>query len=107
MLIYVVKLNGIYDILSSLCMLSYLNIPYMSYAHTEMLYCKYPILYRYYAYWIITYGCMRLINDVNIIRISYIIEAICTANELFYKKAIHPIKAIYVISVCCIISVLV
>jgi hypothetical protein len=56
-----------------------------------------PIFERYYAYWILTYGSMRLTTaDTMFIRISYFIEAGCMTNELFTND-IDPEKALFVI----------
>ena len=99
---YFVKINGIYDLLSSLCMLQYLHIPYINVAHMNMIYDHSPILHRYYAYWIFTYGCMRLLDNLDITRMSYIIEAAFTLNELLHsfinkKRDINFIGGVYIV----------
>ena len=40
------------------------------------------IFKRYFAYWIMTYGCMRLSSDPMIIKTSYLLEAVCFINEM-------------------------
>jgi len=59
------------------------------------------IFQRYYAYWILTYGYIRLTaSDINLIKMSYFIEALCTANELlYYTNDINIDKSLFVIIV--------
>lgn len=96
---YVVKINGIYDILCGLCILQYIYIPYIGDIHLNMIKHNETniIFQRYYAYWILTYGYIRLTSDhTQIIRMSYFIEALCIANEL-NTNDIHTQKALFVI----------
>ena len=101
-----IKINGIYDLLSSLCMLNYIYIPWFAEAHSDLLYDKSPIIHRYYAYWIFTYGCMRLSDNKEMVSLSYLLEAIFTANELLYKNTIHKHKAIFIIVTCIGLSII-
>jgi hypothetical protein len=58
------------------------------------------IFQRYYAYWILTYGYMRLTtSDINFIKMSYFIEAACTSNEIYHTNDIDIEKALFVILV--------
>ena len=98
-----VKANGIYDILCALCILQFINIPYLGSIHLNMIKNNEnnqnnPIFERYYAYWILTYGYMRLTtSDIHFIKMSYYIEALCTINELAFTNNIVPEKALFVI----------
>jgi hypothetical protein len=97
---YVVRINGVYDILCGLSILQYIRIPYLDMVHLNMIprNVHNDIFKRYYAYWILTYGYVRLLsNDMRSIQMSYFIEAVCTANELCNTSDIHREKAIFVI----------
>lgn len=99
---YIVKINGLYDILCALCMLRYVDIPYLGTIHLNMIKKNETniIFQRYYAYWILTYGYMRLtISDINFVKMSYFIEAACIANEACYTNDIYIDKALFVIIV--------
>ena len=66
------------------------------------------IFQRYYAYWITTYGYMRLTtSDINFIKMSYFIEAFCTANELYYTNDIHIYKSLFVITVSLLFGIVI
>ena len=54
------------------------------------------IFKRYFAYWILAYGCMRLSSDSMIIKASYLLEAICFANEMTTSD-IDVAKAAFVV----------
>ena len=98
---YLIKINGAYDILCGLCILQYINIPYIGTIHLNMIKNNSSniIFQRYYAYWILTYGSMRLTRDAQIIKMSYFIEALCTVNEMVYTNDIYTEKALFVIIV--------
>jgi hypothetical protein len=106
---YVTKINGIYDIACGLHILDYIYIPYVDSIHLNMIVGNETniIFTRYYAYWILTYGSMRLFtNDTNIIRISYLLEALFTANE-YTTRDIYRRKALFVIIVSLLFAYLV
>jgi hypothetical protein len=107
---YVVKINGVYDIVCALCMLQFLNIPYIGRIHLNMIKNNDTniILRRYYAYWILTYGYMRLTaSDINFIKMSYFIEALCTVNELlYYTNDIDIYKSLFVIIVSLLFGII-
>jgi len=107
---YVVKINGVYDIVCALCMLQFLTIPYIGRIHLNMIKNNDTniILRRYYAYWILTYGYMRLTTtNINFIKMSYFIEAVCIANELYYTNDIHMDKALFVIILSLLFGILI
>ena len=95
---YVITCNGIYDILCGLSILDYVHIPVLNTLHLNMIKDETTrqIVKRYYAYWILTYGCMRLSENVSLIRLSYGIEAVCMANELM-NSSMHRGKSVFVI----------
>jgi hypothetical protein len=83
-------------------MLRYVDIPYLGTIHLNMIKKNETniIFQRYYAYWILTYGYMRLtISDINFVKMSYFIEAACIANEACYTNDIYIDKALFVIIV--------
>ena len=108
---YIVKLNGIYDIICALCILRYIRIPYIGTIHLNMIKNNETniIFQRYYAYWILTYGYMRLTaSDINFIKMSYLIEALCTLNELlYYTNDINIHKSLFVIIVCLLFGIVI
>ena len=107
---YIVKINGIYDIICSLCILDYIRVPYIGTIHLNMIKDNETniIFQRYYAYWIITYGYMRLTtSDINFIKMSYVIEAICIANEVYYTNDIYIDKGLFVIIVSLLFGIIV
>ena len=104
-------INGIYDILCSLsilhiCVHKYfpllntnvegrtinirnINIPLFGNIHLSML--KYNrdqniVMERFLAYWIFTYGMMRIFGDYKIIAYSYYIEGAFLFNETIYDS---------------------
>ena len=59
---------------------------------------KNALLKRVLAYWIFTYGAIRLFSSENhVIAYSYYIEAAVVANELFVKQTMDTNKAYFVI----------
>ena len=84
---YIIIINGIYDLV---CALSILIIPYkvpfFSNIHMSMIIDKKKVkVNNYMAYWILTYGIMRL-YDLNMAFFSYLIEAICFSNEIIHGR---------------------
>ncbi len=88
MLYRLIQLNGIYDIV---CALSLLNhIPYLSYLHLNMIkyhHYKNKLFERFFAYWIFTYGVIRIYGDYRLIAYSYYLEAMFILNEYIIKSA--------------------
>ena len=95
-LLFIYRLNGIYDIICALSIL-FFHIPFITNLHISMIKEKYrsQFVQRYFGYWIFTYGCMRLFGDYKIIFISYILEILFLYNE--YRLNILKYKSIYVI----------
>ena len=88
---YFIFINGIYDILCAFSILisTSIEIPLFNNIHLNMIKNKSVELLtkKYLAYWILTYGVMRLyIYDLNIIIMSYFIEAVCFLNEILNKR---------------------
>jgi hypothetical protein len=85
--------------LSSLTILGLIKLPAIENVHLRMIVQneKNEIFRRYFAYWIMTHGFMRLSNDVGVVKASYILEAMCIANELDLGE-INNVKAVFVIA---------
>ena len=78
--------NGIYDLICSLCALFF---PLFS-PHLKMLVRddQDPAVQRLMAYWIFTYGTVRLVVGVQgycmpVAALTYFVEALCVAHEGF------------------------
>jgi len=57
-----------------------------------------PTLRHFFAYWIFTYGIIRLCStDSTLVAYSYYIEAIAIANECFIQKTMRVDKSVFVI----------
>ena len=100
-MLYLYKINGIYDILCSISILvPSLNIPILSHLHLSM-FTKHQneITNRFFGYWIFSYGVMRLSSDINMIFISYIIESMFLFHEL-KKKSMIKRKVLFCIAGC-------
>jgi len=96
-----IKVNGVYDILCALSILRLVKIPYL---HLDRLHLSMinnnngnPLFERFLAYWIFTYGIMRLSVNSSIITWSYFLEAFFFANELFKHRSVYVDKALFVI----------
>jgi hypothetical protein len=102
---YIVQINGIYDILCSLCILNIIHIPYLNNLHLSMFKNNEydPIFARFLSYWIFTYGIIRVFSNGNLISLSYLIEAIFFINECLHDTIILS-KGIFVIIFSLILS---
>jgi hypothetical protein len=115
---YTIKLNGLYDILCAISILDWdkdigINIPVLKTLHLSMFLnhfvngsiadtdidtSKNALLKRIFAYWIFTYGAIRLFSSENrVIAYSYYIEAAVVTNELLVKQTMHTNRAYFVI----------
>lgn len=96
-LFYIIKLNGIYDILCAISILKWIPIPYIKDLHLSMIKESRNLLFeRFFAYWIFTYGIIRLSNDYLLIMYSYVIEAFFFAYE-YFQGTVDKKKTIFVI----------
>lgn len=107
MTLLLAKLNGFYDLA---CSLSILNDYSLRRMHLQMY--EHPSVYldgspennlsaatkRHLAYWIASYGLMRLIGSQQMIRISYLVEASGFLWE--YKAGNMNSRALVTIVMC-------
>jgi hypothetical protein len=98
MLSTIVKINGIYHILSALSILKIVNIPILRIIHLQMFknMSYEPMFERFLAYWIFTYGILRIRYTV-FVPYSYYIEALFVANECLVHETIVFEKGMFVI----------
>ena len=102
-IIILVRLNGLYDLLCGACLLNFIQIPILNRLHTDMFH---PTLindfsFRLLAYWIITYGTMRLICHPPLLSISYYLEAVFLWHEMKYHQKYSRLMFTSLLSVCC------
>jgi hypothetical protein len=102
MFIIIIKANGIYDILCALSILRLVKIPYLHLDRIHLSMFKSnsdnPLFERFLAYWIFTYGIMRLYaKNSFIVSGSYYLEALFFANELFNHQSVYLDKSLFVI----------
>ena len=93
---YIIRLNGVYDILCAFSILGWVPIPYLNRLHLSMIKNRSPIFDRFVAYWIFTYGVIRLSNDNVLISMSYLIEGLFFANE-YGLGTVYEGKTLFVI----------
>ncbi|MBT3409035.1 hypothetical protein HN415_10265 [Candidatus Woesearchaeota archaeon] len=97
-LYFIFIFNGIYDILCALCILQIINIHHLDNLHLDMFHNHLHVFEkRFLAYWIMSYGFMRLSNDHYLICISYLLEAIVFTNEYIYYNQVKKNNCIFVV----------
>ena len=111
----IVMINGIYDILCSLCILQIINIPTLNTLHVTMFSSNDVSKLserekRILAYWILTYGWVRLLIGLTdnkiLVCITYFVEVAAIYNEWFIHKQIVTNIAISVIIISAIFGIL-
>jgi hypothetical protein len=105
--------NGIYDILCALSILSLIYIPIINELHISIIKNverNNPMMKRFMAYWIFSYGVMRIYGGYNmnykLIAISYYIEALVFSYEIFVYKTLIFHKAMFVIAFSLFLGIL-
>jgi hypothetical protein len=105
--------NGIYDILCALSILSLIYIPIINELHISMIKDverNNQLMKRFMAYWIFSYGVMRIYGGYNmnykLIAISYYIEALVLSYENFVYKTLVFHKAMFVIAFSLFLGIL-
>lgn len=100
----IIFINGIYDIICALSIL-YFNNNYFSNFHIDIFkdeYKKNNVMNRILAYWILTYGIIRIFAIFNnyylniLIIISYLIEIFGFVNEEFFYKTTITYKVSFI-----------
>jgi hypothetical protein len=103
---YIIKLNGIYDILCAISILKIIEIPILDKLHLSMIYPKSDINERLFAFWIFTYGIIRLSNNYDLIAYSYLIEALFFGNEYLNNKTVYFDKTAFVVTSSLLLGIL-
>jgi hypothetical protein len=100
----IIIINGIYDILCAISILKIVNIPVIKDLHLSMLRDNEknnPMMERFMAYWIFTYGILRIYSGYNkkyeLAAISYYIEAVIISNEYFINRTMVMERSMFVI----------
>ena len=97
-LYFIFIFNGIYDILCALCILQIITIDHLDNLHLDMFHNNLHVFEkRFLAYWIMSYGFMRLSNHHYLICISYLLEAIVFTNEYIYYNQVKKNNCIFVV----------
>jgi len=84
--------NGIYDVACA-CSILFFPVPLLSSLHSDMFaddeHRTHPVVRRLLAYWILTYGSVRLAvgmqseGSILVASLTYFAEAFCFAHEHF------------------------
>ena len=107
----VIIINGIYDILCAISILKIVDIPVIKDLHLSMFTTMFTTmlkkrdnsedLERFFAYWIFTYGIIRIYSGYfkkyGLAEISYYIEAVFIMNESFINGTMKIDRSIFVI----------
>ncbi len=101
-------MNGVYDLLCALSILHIINCPFLCKLHLNLINNKKTetnsrMFERMLAYWILTYGIIRVSDHYLLAACSYYIEAIGYILE-FMHKTVHPHKTMFVIYSCIILG---
>ena len=100
---YVYVINGFYDILCGISILTKVDVPILSKLHISMFkYEENEITHRFFGYWICTYGIMRLSNDEKVVLSSYVLESIFLLNE-YRRNRMKKSKVYFSILGCMIL----
>ena len=104
---WLIKINGLYDILCALTMLDFLDIPMLNGLHESLFNSQQnEVTKRMFAYWIFTYGIMRLQDDIQLLRFSYLIEAFFLLHE-YNKGSMIRYRVYFCIYSCGLITFLI
>ena len=92
-------INGVYDILCAVSILGIVPIPILDELHLSVLQKhkkEDPFAERFLAYWLFTYGLVRVFGDRRMIAYSYFTEALVFVNEWANYDA-DSSKALFII----------
>ena len=93
-------INGIYDILCAISILRIIHIPILGTLHLSVIkktYNQNSMFSRVLAYWLLTYGIMRISGNNHIIAYSYFIEAMFFGNEYIQHNSVYPLSAGFIV----------
>jgi len=104
-----VSINGLYDILCAFSILNIAYIPIFNDLHMNMFHVPYdPMHKRFMGYLLLSYGSVRLSynfhKDNRLVAFSYLLEAYIYFIEISVYNTTQPIKSLFVILVCIVMS---
>ena len=95
------RFNGIYDIVNAILLIYSPKYSIHYYIFNDIDYCS----KKYIAYWVLTYGFMRLVGNKKSIILSYLIESIIYSIE-YKNNHIHSYPTLISIIFCLCYSLL-
>lgn len=97
-------INGIYDVICSMCILKIINIPILNNLHLSVITAqeKNPLYERSFGFFVLTYGVIRIYGTVNLISLSYLIEILYYVFEIRNNNVVIY-KAIFIIITCIVL----
>ena len=97
-------INGIYDVICSMCILKIINIPILNNLHLSVITAqeKNPLYERSFGFFVLTYGVIRIYGTINLISLSYLIEILYYVFEIRNNNVVIY-KAIFIIITCIVL----
>lgn len=97
-------INGIYDVICSMCILKIINIPILNNLHLSVITAqeKNPLYERSFGFFVLTYGVIRIYGTVNLISLSYLIEILYYVFEITNNNVVIY-KAVFIIITCIVL----
>ena len=97
-------INGIYDVICSMCILKIINIPILNNLHLSVITAqeKNPLYERSFGFFVLTYGVIRIYGTVNLISLSYLIEILYYVFEIRNNNVVIY-KAAFIIITCIVL----
>jgi hypothetical protein len=97
-------INGIYDVICSMCILKIINIPILNNLHLSVITAqeKNPLYERSFGFFVLTYGVIRIYGTVNLISLSYLIEILYYVFEIRNNNVVIY-KAVFIIITCIVL----
>jgi hypothetical protein len=97
-------INGIYDVICSMCILKIINIPVLNNLHLSVITAqeKNPLYERSFGFFVLTYGVIRIYGTVNLISLSYLIEILYYVFEIRNNNVVIY-KAFFIIITCIVL----
>ena len=98
-------INGIYDVICSMCILKIINIPILNNLHLSVITAeeeKNPLYQRSFGFFVLTYGVIRIYGTVDLISLSYLIEILYYVFEIRNNNVVIY-KAFFIIITCIVL----
>jgi hypothetical protein len=101
-------INGVYDVLCAISILGIVHIPILDELHLSVLKKhkkENPAMDRFLAYWLFTYGLIRIFGSRRMIAYSYFTEAFVLGNEWVNYDA-DSSQAVFIIASSVLLGVI-